>query len=202
MRDQELRDELMTLLLAGHETTATSLAWALNRLLDAPDALERAVEEVDAVFGRGLIDIERVRELSWVEAVAKETLRLNPVVPLVGRRLHAPMRFGGVDLPEGVIAVPNIYLTHRNPRVWPEPERFDPERFVGAKISPYTFFPFGGGVRRCIGMAFALYEMQVVLATLLSRVRIERPPGSRVRLVRRAITFAPSHGMPLIVRDR
>lgn len=202
MRDDELRDELMTLLVAGHETTATSLAWTFHRLLDAPDALARAVEEVDRVFGGGPIDPERVRELVWIDAVAKETLRLNPVVPLVGRRLQKPMRFGGVELPAGVIAVPNIYLTHRNPRAWPDPLRFDPSRFVDAKISPYAFFPFGGGVRRCIGMAFALYEMQVVLATVLSRLTIRRPRGERVRLVRRSITFAPSGGMPLIVEDR
>src|SRR5690606_22850895 len=113
-----------------------------------------------------------------------------------------PMRFGGVQLPAGVIAVPAIYLVHHNPRVWPDPERFDPSRFVDAKPSPYALFPFGGGVRRCIGMAFALYEMQVVLATLLSRLRIRPAPGHRVRLVRRAITFAPSDGMPLVVEDR
>ncbi len=201
MSDQELRDELLTLLVAGHETTATSLAWTLHRLLETPDVLARAVEEVDRVFG-GEVDPERVRELTWIDAIAKETLRLNPVVPLVGRRLQKPMRFGNTELPAGVVAVPNIYLTHRNPRAWKDPTRFDPARFVDAKISPSAFFPFGGGVRRCIGMAFALYEMQVVLATLLSRVRIRRPAGKPVRLVRRAITFAPSGGMPLIVEDR
>src|SRR5690606_7058217 len=122
MSDRELRDELLTLLVAGHETTATSLAWTFSRLLDHPDILARAVAEV----GAGPVDPDRVRELAFVDAIVKETLRLNPVVPIVGRRLQAPLRFGGVDLPAGVVAVPNIYLTHRNPRVWPSPDRFDP----------------------------------------------------------------------------
>ncbi len=202
MTEQELRDELMTLLVAGHETTATSLAWTFHRLLEHPEALARAYEEVDAVFGGGPIDPDRVHELRWIDAVARETLRLNPVLPAVGRRLQTDLRIGGVDLPRGVVALPNIYLTHRDPRAWPEPERFDPSRFLDGKPSPYAFFPFGGGIRRCIGMAFALYEMQVALATILSRLTLLPAPGARVRLTRRAITFAPSEGMPLVVRDR
>lgn len=202
MTDQELRDELMTLLVAGHETTATSLAWTFHRLLRHPEALERAVAEVDDAFGDGPIDPDGVRELPWLAAVAKETLRLNPVIPAVGRKLQRPMRIGGLDLPPGAIALPNIYLTHRNPRVWPDPDRFSPSRFLDDKPTPYAFFPFGGGIRRCIGMAFALYEMQVALATVLSKVRLSPAPGVRVRLVRRSITFAPSHGMPLIANER
>ena len=96
--------------------------------------------------------------------------------------------------------MPNIYLTHRSPDIWPEPDRFDPSRFLDAKPSPYTFFPFGGGVRRCIGMAFALYEMQVVLATVLRHLTPEAAPGVDIHLVRRSVTFAPSDGMPVIVR--
>lgn len=203
MSDVELRDELMTLLLAGHETTATSLAWTFYRLTRNPGALARAHAELDAAFPDGApIDPDRVRELAWIDACARETLRLNPVVPAVARRLQSPMTIGGHRLPAGVVAVPNIYLVHRNPRVWPDPLRFEPSRFLGDKPSPYTFFPFGGGIRRCIGMAFALYEMQVVLATVLSRLTVRAVPDARVRLVRRAITFAPSDGMPLIVEDR
>lgn len=214
MRDVELRDELMTLLLAGHETTATSIAWCVHRLLGSRDAMERATLEADAARGAdGEIDPERVRELSWIDAICKETLRLDPVVPLVGRRLQAPMRIGGIDLPAGVVAVPAIYLAHREPPSWPDPERFDPSRFLAAAAgpdegakkkppSPYAFFPFGGGVRRCIGMAFALMEMQVVIATVLSKVELRAVPGRKVKLVRRAITFAPSEGMPVIALDR
>ena len=202
MTVDELRDELMTLLLAGHETTATSLAWTVYRLLKHRPVLERLEAELEAAFGDGPVDPDAVRELPWLDATIKETLRLQPVVPMVGRRLQRPMRFGGVDLPEGVVAVPNIYLTHRNPRVWPDPTRFDPERMIDRRPSPFAFFPFGGGIRRCIGMAFALYESQVVLATMLTRLRLRPVPGYRMRLVRRAITFAPSEGMPVVVRDR
>ena len=202
MLEQELRDELMTLLLAGHETTATSLAWTLHRLIRHPEALARLQAELDEAFPDGEIDPDAVRELKWLDAVIKETLRLNPVVPLVGRGLQRPMELGGVAQPADVVAVPNIYLTHRNPDIWPEPDRFDPTRFLDAKPSPYTFFPFGGGVRRCIGMAFALYEMQVVLATVLRHLTPEAAPGVDIRLVRRSVTFAPSDGMPVIIRPR
>ncbi len=127
---------------------------------------------------------------------------MNPIVPLVGRRLDRPMRIGGRDLPAGVVAAPCIYLAHRRPERWQEPERFDPDRFVGARPSPYEFLPFGGGVRRCLGMAFALYEMKIVLAQVLARVGLAAAPGYRMRVVRRAVTLAPSEGMPLVVRSR
>jgi cytochrome P450 len=111
-------------------------------------------------------------------------------------------RIGGHDLPAGVIATPCFYLTHRRPDLWPNPERFEPERFIGARPSPYEFFPFGGGVRRCIGAAFAAYEMKVVLAEVLSRVELRAVPGYRARPVSRTITVAPSAGMPVVVAAR
>ena len=112
------------------------------------------------------------------------------------------VRIGGWDLPAGVVAAPCIYLAHRRPDVWPEPERFDPERFIGRRPSPYEFFPFGGGVRRCLGMAFALYEMKVVLAEVASRVEFRLATGYRMQRVRRSITLAPSKGMPVVVERR
>ena len=199
MSDQELRDEMVTLLLAGHETTATSLAWAFHRLLGRPDVLGKLRAELGAVAGDGPLEPEHVARLEYLDAVVKETARLNPVVPNVGRRLQAPMRIGGHDLPAGVVASPCIYLTHRRPDLWPDPARFDPERFVGARPNPYAFFPFGGGVRRCLGAAFATYEMKVVLAEVLARVELRAAPGYRVRTVRRTVTLAPSGGMPVVV---
>jgi len=165
MSDAELCDQLMTLLFAGHDTTATSLAFALHNVLRHPEVLDRLRTEL--AQGR----------LEYVEATAKETLRLNPIVSEVGRVLSRPMRIGGWDLPAGVEASPCIYLTHRRPDLWPEPERFQPERFLGRRTSPYEFFPFGGGVRRCLGMAFALFEMKVVLAEILSRVELRLATG-------------------------
>jgi cytochrome P450 len=202
MRDEELRDEMMTLLVAGHETTATALAWTFHHLLANPEVLEACRAELRAVVGGGPVRGEHVGKLVLLDAVVKETLRLNPVITEVGRRLTHPMRIGGWDLPADVAVGPCIYLVHRRPDVWPDPERFDPGRFLGARPSPYEFLPFGGGSRRCLGMAFALYEMKVVLAAVLSRVDLARAPGYRMKVVRRSITLAPSRGMPVVVTAR
>jgi cytochrome P450 len=199
MSDRQLRDEMFTLLVAGHETTATSLAWTFHRILRHGDVRERLRAELARVVGRGPLQPRHVPALEYLDATVKETLRLNPIIPLVGRRLEAPMTIGGRRLPPGVIATPCIYLAHRRPDLWPEPRRFQPERFLGARPSPYAYFPFGGGVRRCIGMAFALYEMKIVLAEVLSRVVLHAAPDHRVRVVRRSITLAPSDGMPVVV---
>ena len=140
--------------------------------------------------------------LEYLDAVVKETLRLTPIIPLVGRRLVHPMRLGGRDLPAGVVAAPCIYLAHRRPERWPDPERFDPAHFLGTRPTPYEFLPFGGGVRRCLGMAFALYEMKIVLGRVLARAALQPAPGYAARVVRRSITFAPSEGMPVVVGAR
>jgi cytochrome P450 len=191
MRDEQIVDEMLTLLVAGHETTATSLSWTLWRLLSEPAVLARARDEALAANGSNYLD-----------AVIKETLRLNPIIPDVGRRLTRPMRIGDWDLPAGVAVAPCIYLTHRRPDLWPDAERFDPERFLGARPKPYEFFPFGGGVRRCLGMALALVEMRIVLSRLLVQVDVQLAPGYRPRLTRRSITFAPSRGMPVVVTGK
>ncbi len=202
LNDRELRDEMFTLLMAGHETTATSLAWVFHALLQRPDVLERVHAELDAVVGDGPLAPEHVSRLLYLDAVVKETARLTPVAPFTSRLLTRPARIGGHDLPAGVAVAPCIYLTHRRPDVWPDPLRFDPDRFVEGRPAPYTFFPFGGGVRRCIGAAFASYEMKVVLATVLRRLALRIAPGYRLRVVRRAVTDAPSEGMPVVVTAR
>jgi cytochrome P450 family 135 len=190
MSDRELRDELMTLLVAGHETTATSLAWALEALARHPAVLARLRDEVDA------------GEDAYLDAVVKETLRLRPVVALVVRRLTEPMEIGGRLLPAGVSVAPCIYLLHRRPDVYPEPRAFRPERFLEQPAGTYTWIPFGGGVRRCLGASFAQFEMKVVLREVVSRLEIE-PGGRRAeRRVRRAIFFSPSRGGELVVRRR
>jgi cytochrome P450 len=202
MPDEALRDELMTLLLAGHETTATALAWTLHRVLTEPGVLDRLREEIRQVGGGTPLEPADISRLEYLDAVVKETLRLNPVIPDVMRVLARPARIGGHDLPAGIGVAPNIYATHRRPDVWPDPERFRPERFFGARPSPYEFFPFGGGVRRCLGMAFALYEMRVVLATILARADLVLAPGYGLRIVRRNVTWAPSQGMPVVLTRR
>ena len=207
MSDRDLRDELMTLLAAGHETSATALAWAFTCLADSPDVQKRAHEEVDRVLGGGAPDDAVTKaELPYVDALIKETMRIHPVVYAVGRVLTKPRTIGGWTLPAQHAAILSIYLTHHDPILWPHPERFDPERFLGTRegpgnrVTPYTYFPFGGGVRRCIGMAFAMYEMRIVIAEALRKFRIE--PAGEVHAVRRTVTMAPSGGATVTLRNR
>ncbi len=198
MSDQELRDEMVTMLLAGHETTATSLSWVVHCLLQNPDVLEKVRTECQRVVGPGPVRADHIAALEYLDATIKETARLHPIVPVVARYLEQPTQIGAYEIPADCVAAPCIYLAHRRPELWPEPETFNPARFVGKRIDPYTFFPFGGGVRHCLGAAFATYEMKIVLAQMLSRVSLRPVPGHTVRVVRRSITFAPSDGMPVI----
>ncbi len=202
MSDQELRDEMVTLLMAGNETTATSLSWVLTHVLGRPDVLEKLGEEIARVGGGGPIEPQDLGRLEYLDAVIKETLRLNPTVHLVGRLLTRPMRFGGRELPAGVIPTASAYLVHRRADLWSAPERFEPERFLGVRPSPYHYFPFGGGVRRCVGGAFGIFEMKVVLAAVLFRVVLRLEPGYHPRPVQRPVTIAPSKGVPVIVDTR
>ena len=176
LSDSELRDELMTLLVAGHETTANSLAWAFERLARTPGALERVA-----------------RDEAYAEAAVRETLRLRPVIALVARRLTRAARIAGHELPAGTILTPCILLVHRRPDVYPEPGAFRPERFLERPPGTYTWIPFGGGVRRCLGAAFAQLEMRVVLRAIAGRVRLE-PVGGPEPVRRRAITLVPARG--------
>ena len=202
MSDTEVRDELVTMLVAGHETTATSLSWVVHSLLQNADVLAKAQAEAATVFGNGLEDpgptAEQIAALHYLDAVIKETARLHPIVPIVSRFLEAPTRIGDLHLPAGCGVSPCIYLAHRRPEVWAEPETFKPERFIDAGVDPYTFFPFGGGARHCLGAAFAVYEMKIVLARILKRVPLRPDPTHKVRTVRRGVTFAPSGGVPVI----
>jgi cytochrome P450 len=202
MTDEELRDQLVTLLIAGHETTATSIAWALRWILDRRDVKARMMAELASAGASGELTPERIAKLEYLDAVVRETMRLQPVIPLVGRVLQKPARVGGIDLPAGTAVVCSIYLAQRREQVYPNAARFDPDRFLNKKFSPNEFFPFGGGIRRCVGMAFALYEMKMVLATLLARTEMRLAPGKPVRAVRRAITLTPSGGLRVIMDTR
>jgi cytochrome P450 len=180
MSDKELRDELMTLLVAGHETSATALAWTLEALTRHPAALERLRDEVDA------------GDDNYLDAVIKETLRIRPVVPGVVRKLTAPLEIGGYEFPAGIRLAPNIYLTHRRADVYPEPARFHPERFLHRPPDTYSWLPFGGGIRRCLGASFALYELKVVIPTIIRNVTLRAVGDQPEPIRRRAITFVPA----------
>jgi cytochrome P450 len=203
MTEDELRDELMTMLIAGHETTATALSWTFACLLEHPEVAARLVAELDGARApSGALDWDAVAGLEYLDAVIKETLRVRPILPDVVRQLQRPMRFAGFDLPAGVNLTPCIHLAHRRPEIYPEPTRFRPERFLGAKVDPYAWLPFGGGIRRCLGMAFALYEMKIVLAVMLSRARLRLASPGAVRVVRRTITLAPEGGTRAVLEAR
>jgi cytochrome P450 family 135 len=195
MTDGELRDELVTLLLAGHETTATSVAWALERLVRHPDKLSRLQAEIDA----GAED-------EYMQAVVIETLRVRPVVPLVVRVLQEDLRVGAHTLPKGARVVPSIYLTNRNPRVYSDPEEFRPERFLHSAPDTFSWIPFGGGIRRCIGASFALLEMKLMLRTMLSELEPRAPARGLWRRGewnrRRAITLVPAAGANVVWEKR
>lgn len=187
MSEAEIRDELLTLLVAGHETTATALSWALERLARHPEKLERLRAEVLA------------GEEAYLTATIQETLRLRPVIVLVIRKLTEPVELGGFELPAGTRVTPSIHLVHRDPNTYPEPDRFLPERFLDNPPGTYTWIPFGGGVRRCLGAAFAQFEMAVVLRELVKAHRIQPArPGSE-RPFRRAITETPRHDAEVVL---
>ncbi|MEP7123696.1 MAG: cytochrome P450 [Byssovorax sp.] len=201
MTDDEIRDELMTMIVAGHETSATSLAWIFERILALPEVRAKVLAELRAAVGDARVEPAMLPRLEYLDAVIKEAMRLRPIVPLVVRRLAAPFTLGEYTLPKGVAVGPCIYLAHLRPEAFPDPRRFSPERWLGdKKLDPYAYFPFGGGIRRCIGMSFALYEMKIILATVLSRasLRLDRGPES---IVRRGITLVPEHGTR-VVMDR
>ena len=199
--DDELRDQLMILLVGGHETSATSLSWALASALAHPGTLERMREEVDRVFSAGF-DPAGVKQLAYVGAVVNESMRLYPIATAVTRILKRERALGGYTIPAGTRVAPCIYLTQRDPRVWPEPERFRPERFLEGKASVYEFFPFGAGVWRCLGAQFAEYEMRVVLARIVAAVDLALLPGVEVKPQQRGFTVAPSDGVPVRVQRR
>jgi cytochrome P450 len=190
MEDQELRDQLMTLLLAGHETTATALAWTFDLLLRHPAALAR------------LRDSLAVGEEDYLRATISESLRLRPVIPLAGRRLSKELVADGMTLPEGTDVTPAIWLTHTRADVYPEPFAFKPERFLEDGPDTYSWIPFGGSVRRCIGATFAEFEMRVVLREVLTRCELHKASPLPERTGRRNITLSPKDGTPVVVTSR
>ncbi len=190
MSRQELRDELMTALVAGHETTASQLAWALERLAREPAVVARLVAELD----RG--------ESDYLDATVTEILRLRPVLPNAEPRLvKQPVRIGGVEYPPGVVLLASAYLVHHDPAIYPEPYAFRPERFLDAAPGSYTWIPFGGGRRRCLGASFALQEMKIVLAAVLGRFELGAA-GDAETTRRRGITFSPRGGATVVLAAR
>ncbi len=190
LSDRHLRDELVTFLIAGHETTATGLAWAADLLLRNPWVLERLRGEI----AQG--------DDTYLEAVGKETLRIRPVIANVGRRVQEPVEFAGHPVAAGVSLIPAIYLVHRDPDLFPQPEAFRPERFLDRGSLGYSWIPFGGGTRRCPGAAFAALEMREVLRVVLERTSLRLADARPQRAVRRGVTLVPNRGTPVVVDSK
>ncbi|MDX6582818.1 MAG: cytochrome family [Solirubrobacterales bacterium] len=191
MEDRELRDQLMTLLLAGHETTATGLAWTFDLLLHSPGALERLETELAA------------GEREYLEAVIEESLRVRPVVPFTGRLLREDTELGGYDLPSGTTILVGIYLAHSRPDLYPEPYEFRPERMLAdGAPETYSWIPFGGGTRRCIGAAFAQMEMRIAIETILRSMTLRAATPELEKPVRRNVTLSPANGTRVIASAR
>jgi cytochrome P450 len=190
MDDTELRDQLMTLLLAGHETTATALAWTFDLVLRHPPVLERLRETLEA------------GEDDYLRATISESLRLRPVIPLAGRRLAKELSVDGLTLPAGTDVTPAIWLTHTRADLYPEPFAFRPERFLDEAPDTYAWIPFGGGIRRCLGASFAEFEMRIVLREVLTRCDLRKASPAPERTGRRNITLSPRDGTPVVVSAR
>lgn len=200
MTDAEIRDELRTLLIAGHDTTATGMTWAVDLIHRHPQVLARLLDEIDALGPDP--DPGQYGTLPYLDAVCREALRIRPVVNEAVRMLVAPLRIGDYELPAGVGVAPSTLLIHRRPDIYPEPGVFRPERFLERKFSPFEFLPFGGGHRRCLGAAFAMFEMKVVLGVLLSRWQIRLLDGKAPAPLRRALTVEPRGGVPVAIQAR
>ena len=185
MDDAELRDHLVTLIAAGHDTTAGALGWAIERLARDRAALARV----------------RAGDEPFLDAVVRETLRVRPVLTVAPRRLDAPLRVGAHTLPAGVHVAPCIYLVQRRGELYPEPAAWRPERWLDGAPDGFAWIPFGGGVRRCLGAAFATMEMREVLRAIVARLDLapDRPAGERMR--RRGVTLQPGRGARVVLTD-
>ncbi|HST39028.1 MAG TPA: cytochrome P450 [Conexibacter sp.] len=196
LTDRELRDELLTLVLAGHETTANSLAWAFERLVRTPAAYDR-LRDVSRSGDAAFADDD-----GWIEATIHETMRSRPVIPIIGRRVQKPWQFGEHVLPAGSSVLMSILLLHHREDVYPDPFAFRPERFVGVKPGTYTWIPFGGGIRRCLGATLAMAEQRVVLRAIARRTDLVAVDAAPERARHRNVTMIPALGARVAVTAR
>lgn len=205
MSDAQLRDEAMTIFLAGHETTAVALGWTWHLLATHPDVRQRLEDEVDAAVGQRRPVVADLQHLSYVEQVVKESLRVYPPAWAISRCAIKDDVIGGFRVPAGSTVLISPYVTHRHPEFWPDPERFDPDRFDPArsvKRPPFAHFPFGGGPRQCIGNSFAMMELVLVVATIAQRCRLDTPPGGNIIGTQPSITLRPAEPIRMRVSPR
>ena len=204
MNDRQIRDELMTMLLAGHETTANTLAWTWYLLSQHPEVEQRLYTEVDEVLGGTLPTVEHLSELKYTNMVLEEALRLYPPACIFGRKAIADDELGGYPIPANSMILVSPYAVQHHPDYWPDPERFDPERFTPehtAERPHYAYFPFSSGPRMCIGSSFAMMEAQLILATIAQRYRLRLVPGHPVE-PQMLVTLRPKYGLQMTIHER
>lgn len=200
MTDREIRDECLTLLFAGHETTALSLTWIFIPLLQNPGVVKKLLAEIDSVIGDKPITPEMISKLTYLDATIKESMRVNNLFPIVARKTLEPLELKGYEIPVGSTVAPCNMIIHHMESIYPEALVFRPERFLeDSNPHPYSWLPFGGGNRRCIGMAFALYEMKIILASILPRIELELIPGQDFKAKRLGLALAPPTGVKVKV---
>ena len=200
--DGEIRDAVITLLIAGHDTTALALAWALEQIVPRADVLAKIDDELQRAGGGSPPGAGQLEGWSYLDAAIRESLRVRTILPFAVRLTKRPFVAGGREYPAGVVLCPCNHLVHRRPDLYPDPQAFRPDRFLERRFAGHEWFPFGGGGRACLGMGFALYEMKVVLATLFARLRLTRPAGSRSAAVRQGIALGPNDGAMMTVAKR
>jgi cytochrome P450 len=204
MNDKQLRDEILTIFMAGHETTANALTWAWYLLARHPEAEARLHDEIDRVLGGRTAGFADVAKLEWTRMVIEEAMRLYPPAHTIARTALAEDRIGGVRIPAGSLMSISPYVTHRNPNLWPQPERFDPERFAPAAVARrhrFAYLPFGGGPRVCIGNSFAITEAQVIMASIAQRYRLRLAPGHVVEPIG-LVTLRAKNGVWVMLEPR
>ena len=200
MSDQEIRDELLTLLTAGHETSSMGIAWTFYNILSNPDVLKKLKAEL-AQFIKNENDlVTHLDKLVYLDAVLKESLRITPVAPYLARITKDDYPLGEYILPKGTVIFPSIYLAHRDPENWSDPDKFIPERFLNSTEKPYTYLPFGGGIRRCIGAAFAQYEMKIIIAQIMLHAELSLIENYVPKMIRKGAVIAPSKGLPVHIK--
>ena len=200
MTDAELRDELMTLLVAGHETTATAISWAFYWIHKLPEVREKLLAELDSLGENP--DSNTIFKLPYLTAVCNETLRIYPIAMLTfPRKVKTPISLCGYQLEAGTIILGSIYLTHQREDIYPQPEKFNPERFLEKQFSPYEFLPFGGGARRCIGLAFAQMEMKLILAKVMKTWSMKLINTQEIKPQRRGLVTGPNAPINLVIEN-
>jgi cytochrome P450 len=202
LSDEEIRDAVITILMAGHETTAVALSWALEQTASRPAVVSKLTDELDRITGGKAPRADQLGRLEYLDATIRESLRRRTILPFVVRLTKQPFTAGGREYPPGVLLCPSNHLVHHRPDLYPAPSAFRPERFLERKYAGHEWFPFGGGDRTCLGMAFALYEMKVVLSTLFAEMKLERPAEWRSSPLRTGVVLAPDDGGRVVVIGR